>query len=161
MEIDIISYTPAQYAALSEEQILEVKGAQLKKNRLQEKLNKDIEKEKYKLMENGTYISPLYNLLKNKLTASYNQEVENIREGLLFYLRYGGKPNDTEASSAPYTVDYSLSDEERLEIVRTYYETAYTDADARFNAFKTDEVAPVYLGELYAPLYDYFLALVP
>ena len=47
MTIDIISYTDAQFAELSEEQLLEVKSAQLKKNRLdvqlqEKKLNEKV-----------------------------------------------------------------------------------------------------------------------
>ena len=38
MTIDIISYTDEQYAQLSEEQILEVQSAQLKKERLKARL---------------------------------------------------------------------------------------------------------------------------
>ena len=38
MKIDIISYTDEQFAQLTEEQLLEVRSAQLKKNRLDRKL---------------------------------------------------------------------------------------------------------------------------
>jgi hypothetical protein len=58
--------------------------------------------------------------------------------------------------SAPYKVDYSLSEGERLLIVKAYYEDTYADEYERFAAFKKDEFAKVYLGELYAPLHDYF-----
>ena len=42
MLIDIISYTDAQYAMLTEEQLLEIKSAQLKKNRLTAKLEENL-----------------------------------------------------------------------------------------------------------------------
>ena len=42
MEIDIISFTDEQFAALTEEQLLEVENVQMKKNRLTE----DLEEEK-------------------------------------------------------------------------------------------------------------------
>ena len=38
MEIDIISFTDEQFAALTEEQLLEVENVQMKKNRLTEDL---------------------------------------------------------------------------------------------------------------------------
>lgn len=157
MQIDIISYTSAQFAALSEEQILEVKSAQLKKNRLAAALEKDLLQEKHRLVENGTLQSNTWALVQAKLQAAYEAEVTAIREALLFYLRYSMKPDDSTTQSAPYTVDYSLTDAERFVVVRTYYENTYTDGAKRFAAFKADEVALQYLGELYAPLYDYFL----
>ena len=42
MTIDIISYTDEQFAAMTEEQILEVESVQLKKNRLTKKLGEEI-----------------------------------------------------------------------------------------------------------------------
>ena len=63
------------------------------------------------------------------------------------------------AGDAPYTINYAMTIEERLAVVRAYYESTYTDATERFEAFKADKVAPNYLGEEYAPLYDYYLAL--
>lgn len=159
MEIDIISYTPAQYAKLTEEQILKVQAAQLKKNKLEKELTENLNKEKCNLIKNGTLISGMWNKIQNKLRTACMQEVEALRDELLFYLQYSFKPSEGESSSAPYLVDYSLSMEERLDIVRTYYENSYTDSQARINAFKADDVAVQYLGELYAPLYDYILTL--
>ena len=52
MVIDIISYTDSQFAALTEEQLLQVKSAQLKKNRLQAKLEEDLQHAKQKFVEN-------------------------------------------------------------------------------------------------------------
>lgn len=157
MVIDIISYTDEQFAALSEEQILEVKEAQLKKNKLYLKLEENLQKEKAKLSSNGILRSELWTLLHDEMWAQYEAEVELLREGLLFYLRFSSKPSDAEEETTPYEVNYALSDTERFNIVKTYYETAYTDGTERFEAFKADKVAPQYLGELYAPLYDYFL----
>ncbi len=157
MVIDIISYTDQQFAALSEEQLLEVKEAQLKKNKLYLKLEKNLQKEKAKLSDNGILRSELWTLLHDELWAQYEAEVELIREGLLFYLRFSSKPSGEEEETVAYEVNYALTDTERFNIVKTYYETTYTDGAKRFEAFKADKVAPQYLGELYAPLYDYFL----
>ena len=157
MTIDIITYTDAQFAALTEEQLREVKSAQQKKNKLLVELEERVEREKYKLVKNGVYLSEMWPLIEEKLRAKYDAEVEALREALLFYLRFASKPSDSDAQNAPYTVDYSLTETERFTIVKDYYEEAYSDGVERFEAFKADTVAKQYLGELYAPLYDYFL----
>lgn len=155
MKIDIISYTDTQYAALTEEQIQEVKAAQLEKNRLENALAEAKRKEKHRLIERGIFLSGIWEAYQAKLQAEYDQKIESLRDSLLFYLRFSTKP---DAYGTGYTVNYDLSLEERLAIVRQYYETKYTDASERFEAFKEDKVAVVYLEELYAPLYDRFLA---
>ena len=157
MKIDIISYTDAQYATLTHEQLLQVKSAQLKKNRLLLKLEEDMQAEKNRLLKNGVFLSRIWELYCKKLTEEYNVEVENIRDSLLFYLRFSVKPDDAQTNSVPYVVDYSLTMEERFHIVKNYYEATYEDGGERFATFKKDAVAVSYLGELYAPLYDYFL----
>lgn len=88
-----------------------------------------------------------------ELNAAYTRELEDLKEGLLFYLQYGSKVNE---ESAPYEVDYSLSGDARALIVKNYYNDTYTDAIERFEAFKNDEVAKVYLSEYYSILFDYF-----
>ena len=124
--------------------------------RLHEKRQEKLRKEKHRLVKNGIFQSKIYELVSARLTAEYNQEVDLIKECLLFYLRYSMKPNNSIVSSVPYVVDYSLSDEERLAIVKAYYEGQFPNAVERFEAFKQDAVAPQYLGELYAPLYTYY-----
>ena len=155
MKIDIISYTDTQYAALTEEQIQEIKAAQLEKNRLENALAEAKRKEKHRLIERGIFLSGIWDAYQAKLQAEYDQKIESLRDSLLFYLRFSTKP---DAYGTGYTVNYDLSLEERVAIVRQYYESAYTDAKERFEAFKEDKVAVVYLEELYAPLYDRFLA---
>ena len=158
MKIDIISYSDAQYATFTEEQIQEIKAAQLEKNRLDRALAEAKLKEKNRLIDRGIFLSKIWKNYKEKLQAEYDQKIESLRDSLLFYLRFSTKP-DTENTTG-YTVNYDLSVEERLAIVRQYYETTYTDAGKCFEAFKEDKIAVVYLEELYAPLYDYFLAKV-
>ena len=159
MIIDIISYTEEQYAALTAAQLLEIREAQTKKNRLERILRDDIQKEKADLIRQGIFNSELFALVKAKLEEDCEKDVNLIREGLLFYLRYSMRPEGTEdATGAPYVINYALSEEERLVIVKNYYETTYSDADELFNAFLADKYAPAYLGELYSPLYDHFKA---
>ena len=98
MEIDIISYTAEQFAELSDEQILEVQQAQLKKNKLKQRLEKDKQDEKNRLIENGTYFSQLWNLYCARLQDEYEQEVNAIRDALLFYLQYSSRVNKDRKS---------------------------------------------------------------
>ena len=154
MKIDIISYTDTQYAALTEEQIQEIKAAQLEKNRLERALSEAKLKEKHRLIERGIFLSGIWDAYQAKLQAEYDQKIEGLRDSLLFYLRFSTKP---DAYGTGYTVDYNLSVEERFAIVRQYYENKYTDASERFEAFEKDKVAVVYLEDLYSALYDYFL----
>lgn len=112
MTIDIISYTDEQFALLTEEQILEIEEAQLRKNRLVEQLEEDKRREKYRLLEAGVFRSPVWEEVCGALEASCQQEVDNIRDGLLFYLRFASRPESGEPP--PYDVDYSLTFEERV-----------------------------------------------
>ena len=149
MLIDIITFTDEQYALLTEEQLLEIKNAQLKKDRVLAKLKADLHKEKQRL------VSSIWRMLQEEYEVNYERELDNIREPLLFYLRFSIKAEGSDQS--PYKVDYSLAMDERFHVVKNYYEATYSDKKKRFDAFKLDEVAVVYLGEFYAPLYDFFL----
>ena len=161
MTIDIISFTDTQFAMLTAEQLLEVKEAQAEKDSLTKTCEERLQREKHRLVKNGVFHSDRYALLEEQIREEYQAKIDLVRDGLLFYLRYSMRPDASVVPDvdAPYTVDYSLSDEERLLAVKGYYESAYTDAKERFDVFKADTVAPQYLGELYKPLYDYFLSL--
>lgn len=156
MKIDIIAYTDLQLATLPPELIIEVQNAQVKKNRLQRRYEEACLKEKMRLVSNGTFLSPIWEKYCEELKSTYDIEIEGIREALLFVLRFVQK---AEGETALYTVDYALTTEERYAIVKTYYESAYTDHKARFEAFEKDEVAKAYLGEFYQTLYFYLLEL--
>lgn len=153
MVIDIISYTEEQLAALSEEQILEVKTAQQKKNELTEKLQENKDAFKRKLIENGTFLSHVWPLICQKYDEEYTQQVNALHDALLFYLHYTSR---SSVATEKYPIDYALSAEQRFYDVRDYYESTYTDPQERYDAFKADTVAKLYLGEMYAPLHDYF-----
>ena len=157
MTIDIISYTDEQFAKLTEEQILEVQSAQLKKERLKSRLEEDIANQKNELLTQGIYRSDIFALCKEKLQKQYDLEVENLRDSLLFYLRFASKP---EQGSAGYPLDYSLTINERYVVVRDFYLSQYGDANARFEAFRNDEAAKVYLSEAYSTLYAYLKTFI-
>ena len=150
MEINIIDFTSEQFSKLSNDQLSDIKTAQLKKNRLERELEIKKRELKAKMLRNGTIRSDQFNLLTAELEQKYRMEIGNVRDGLLFYLQYSVKPS----VSAPYTVDYTLSMDDRLDIVWDYYNDTYPDAVEKYEAFAADTVAPAYLGEYYAPLKD-------
>lgn len=155
MEIDVITLTGEQYAQLSPEQIEKVREAQVKKNSLETALAEAERKVKYDLVKSGTFRSCVYKKLCTKLESEYDAKVASIRDGLLFYLQYSAQSESAEGASAPYA-NYALSPEERVVAVKAYYETTYSSASDRFNAFKKDKTALTYLGEYYSATYDYF-----
>ena len=152
MVIDIINYTPAQYAEMTTEQIMEVREAQEKKNKLEKQLAQALFKAEKEHIERGTYHSTVYQKRVENLQAEHELAVENLREALVFYLQYGSRPTQ---SANIYPIDFSLSYTERETMVREYYFDTYSDPIERFEAYKADRVALQYLGERYAPLYDY------
>ncbi len=157
MVIDIISYTEEQLACLSAEQIMEVKSAQIKKNALLKQKEQVLEAERFRLQKNGVFRSGLYSKFRDAVDEEYDGKVTEVREALLFYLQYTSRPADGAEQDAPYIVNYALSLDQRLDIVRNYYNTTYTDPKAKFEAFQADTVAKVYLGEFYAPLYHVYM----
>ena len=158
MTIDIISYTPEQFASLTQEQLLEVREAQNKKDSWTIALEEKLQKQKEELVKRGIFNSNLFRLIEEKLRAEHEQKVSLLRESVLFYLQYT-KPNVNEDMGTPYEVDYALSYEDRFLALRTYYLETYSDVSECFEAFARDEFALGYLGELYATLYTYFKGL--
>ena len=154
MTIDIINYTQEQYSQLNNEQIVEIKKAQGTKDRLLRRLQEKMTSEKYRMVKAGIFRSCIWEKLCEALQAEYDAEIELLRDGLLFYLQYSGRLND---SGVGYTVDYSLPIVDRVTLVKEYYLKTYEDPNERFEAFKNDSVAPSYLCEAYASLYQWFL----
>ena len=159
MVIDIIDYQDSQYIQLGEEKLEKVRQAQIEKNRLLAQLEKNKRKEKYKLLKNGTFRSGIYACICAELEERCEKEITDLRDGLLFYLRYSIR-EDLEGQEAPYPLDYTLTDVQRAEDVMEYYETTYTNAKERFDAFKADQFAAAYLGEMYYSVYNYLSSLV-
>lgn len=153
MEIDVIAFSDKQFAMLTSEQLEEVKSVQLKKNRLTAALEENKRKAKYKLVKQGVFRSSVYDKICATLTQNYQGEVENLRSGLLFYLRFTSK---SEESQAPYDIDYALTYEERYAVVKAYYDSTYATDSARLTALTKDKAAMAYLGEYYSTLYDYY-----
>ncbi len=158
MVIDIVDYTAEQLAVLSRAKLQRICNAQERKNKLLASLESSLKEEKEWLVERGIFPSDIYEKQTAAMRAACAAEIEAIRQSLLFYLRYADNPtagSDT-AEDVPYEADYSLSDEDRLTLVKTYYEQKYSNARERFNAFDADTFAKGYLGELYSSLWHYF-----
>ncbi len=155
MVIDVITFTDEQFAALSEEQILEVKSVQLKVNKLRQEADRLAVKMKFKLLKNGVGRSSALEEYEIRERARIDQEIDTLREGLLFYLRFTVKHGTTE-EQAPYTVDYSLTYQDRYLLVKAYYDGKYTNAKERYEALRADQVAKAYLGEMYLTLHDLY-----
>ena len=152
MEIDIVTYTELQLAQLTEEQLQEVKTAQIKKNRLMRELAEKLQQEKRRLINNGLFLSYTWDWTKRYWTQVFEEEIGWVRDGLLFYLQY----TPVHVGDAPYPLDFSLSIVDRREVVKAYYMKNYSSYAERFAALKTDVVSAQYLCEAYKSLLDYF-----
>ena len=157
MEIDIIDYTEDRLATLNKKRFSRVLNAQLRKNRLLRNLEKELNKERDRLIANGTFVSDLFALTEEKLYKACEEEIEVIKAELEAYLQETA-PEDS-AGGSPYIVDYNLPPNARIQTVKSYYLNTYVDAKERFYVFQEDKVAVDYLGEYYASVYDFFLAL--
>ncbi len=159
MEIDIIEYLPEQYATLSNAALEKIREAQQRKDALTLAFEKKLAAEKQKMMDKGSFLSNIWVRLQAEMTGEYEAQVAIVRENLLFYLHYADNVHNGQlggdTSNVPYTVDYSLTELERVAVVRDYYMSAYTDPELRFTAFKADEFARGYLGEAYPPLWHF------
>ena len=120
LTIDIISYSPEQFASLSQAQLLEIREAQNKKDTWALALEEKLQKEKEGLVKRGIFNSSLFRLIEEKLRAEYTQKVNLLKDSLIFYLQYS-KNESNEDMGVPYEVDYALSYEERYATVRDYY----------------------------------------
>lgn len=155
MQIDVVSYTPTQLASLSFSGIREIRATQLKKNKLLRQLERNLQKEKNSLLKRGLFDSCIWQQIQTKMRSDCDEEIEELRQALLFYLKYATSKK-VETDDVPYLVDYSLSFEERYVQVKNYYITTYPAPPTRFTNFINDLFAPLYLGEMYGMLYDEF-----
>lgn len=153
MEIDIISYTDEQFASMTDEQILEVENVQLKKNRLTERLKEKKRGEKFRLLKAAFSVREYGKTSAPHWRKAITKRWKASGTDCCFIC---ASPLSRRGDSAPYTVDYSLTYEQRLAVVRGHYDSAYPDPKKKFEAFKGDKVALKYLGELYAPLYELY-----
>ena len=67
MTIDIVTYTDEQYAAMTAEQLKEVRDAQTEKDELKIELEDTLKAERAALVKKGIFNSNLYQMIKTKL----------------------------------------------------------------------------------------------
>ena len=157
MKIDIIDYTEDRLAILSKKRFSRVLKAQLSKNRLLRNLEKELKRERDRLVSNGIFVSDLFALTEEGLRKACEEEIEVVKAELEAYL-HETAPEDS-AGASPYIVDYTFPLYDRVQTVKGYYLSTYVDHKERFYAFQDDKVAVDYLGDYYASLYDYFYTL--
>ena len=71
MTIDIVTYTDEQYAAMTQEQLKEVRDAQTEKDELKIELEDTLKAERAALVKKGIFNSNLYQMIKTKLEKEY------------------------------------------------------------------------------------------
>lgn len=152
MKIDVINYTEIQLAQLTEAQLLDVKSAQIKKNRLLRELAEKLQQEKRRLINNGMFLSYIWDWTKAYWTGVFEEEIGWVRDGLLFQLQY----TPIDFTDVPYELDFSLSLADRREVVERYYMNAYSTYTERVYELRKDGAAAHYLCEGYKSLLDYF-----
>lgn len=155
MNIDIINYTEMQLAQLTEAQLLEVKSAQIKKNRLLRELADKLQQEKRRLINNGMFLSYIWDWTKAYWTGVFEEEIGWVREGLLFQLQY----TPIDFADVPYALDFSLSLADRRDRVERYYMNTYSTYTERLYELRKDGAAAHYLCEGYKSLLDYFVEM--
>ena len=121
------------------------------------KMYEDLRKLKQKVLDNGTYYSRSYGHQVVAIEEDCEGEVMQMKYELEFYLQYASRLESVPGLG--YTLDYSLSVEERFRQVRDYYVELYTDPKDSYQAFTEDRIAKTYLCETYSALADYLWAL--
>ncbi len=156
MTIDIVDLSNPQYEVLTERQMVKIYEGQHEKNRLLQRLEENLQKEQQKLVANGTFVSKIFEQLKEKMQAECEQEIEMVKKRVVLYINSTMRPGYSDGKEAPYILNYALSKFRRFETVRDYYDQAFTDGKKRLAAFEADEVVADYVGEdYYIILYHY------
>lgn len=163
MIIDIIELTEEEMAALSLQQILILRNAQIQKEEMKKTLAADQKSARLLLLANGMARSSVYDEMCAELNEQYEKDLAELVERTQFNLANssqssggGGSSGGTGGSGsadAPYLVDYNLSMLERVEIVQAYY-LSVEDGGERMRLYASDDVAKEYLGDYYAALYS-------
>ena len=157
MVLDILEDLELNESDLSASAISFARDAQAKKNELTQKLAEDKEEVYYKLLKNGMLRSSVLSDAYARLEDTYEAEVDALGDELGFQIDFlgpaGGAGGEDEEYSYPYNPDYSLDAAGRYYAVYNYYMTM-TDPDVRFALFQADTLAPSYVAEFYATLYD-------
>lgn len=157
MTIDIVDYSAEVYEVLTSYQYYRIELAQHRKNTLLEELDKEIKKERQKLIEKGIFVSELFDKIKAKLQDKYDKKIEMVKKEISIYISKTMLPGYAYMEETPYVLNYALCMYQRYKSVKKYYLNAYTTAAERFAAFRQDVAAIEYLGDYYETLYSEFV----
>lgn len=156
MTFDIIEVTDEELSNFTTVQMQLLRTAQKSKNELLYNLEKDMALLEKLVLSNDMKESTLVAKKRAELEAELNRKLSIIVEQLNYNLSLsepypdGGGSGDEDA---PYIVDYTLSYNERYNIVRNYY-LSIEDSAERMALYGSDETARKYLGSYYAALYN-------
>lgn len=163
MYFDIIDYSDEELAALSIIQLKLLRTAQKAKNELEKKFYENLEEYELLLAANKMNYSNLYDEKMEELKKDYEDEVDILREQLVFNMalnepttddELGGSDKGDSDETSGYPIDNSLSYLDRYILVRDYYMTI-EDPDERLALYVADNTAKDYLGSYYVSLYNY------
>lgn len=161
MEFDIIEVSDDYYDSLTMAQRRVLREAQIKKNGLVRKAEKEIAKFRRKLYTNGVQTSSLLAQKTAEIYSELEYETEVLKSRLLFDIERltPDKEEELDYSSAPYLVDFKLNYTDRYVIVRDYY-LSLPDPRERVQLYLQDEIAKIYLGIYYTSLYNVLMTYV-
>lgn len=154
MTLDILTGTGYKESELSVYQLSFVRSSQERKNNRIRKYNEQLVELRRKYAKHGTLRSNVYTAEKNALQTQYTADLEQIKDDMLFKLKYLAVSDSASSDySYPTNLDYTLAAADRYYVVYNYYMTM-TDPSVRFALYQADNTAKNYLGSLYATLYD-------
>lgn len=155
MTFDVVEITDEELAEFTAVQMQLLRTAQKNKNELLHKMEKELALFKKLVYTDGMKESSLLEQKKAELQAEYEYQlaiiVEQYEYGMTLSEPY--IPENPEAGSVGYLVDYTLPYSDRYNIVREYY-LAISDPTERMTLYAADEVAKDYLSSYYKPLYN-------
>ncbi len=163
MTIDIIDLTDPKYADLNAVQLAMVRAAQAEKNKAVAHCEEEIKELFYYFLGRNTARASALSEETEQLRTERDEEVERIREDLLYRLAteaLGNEGNEYGPYRYPENPNYGLSYSQRFLIVREYYMSMAGDAASRLEAYRLDTLARTYLGDFYATLYDLLASYV-
>ena len=135
MTIDVISLTGGQFSLLTSEQIDKVRSAQQKKDELEAKEAEEKRKLKYAAVRAGNYRSAAYEKAVEEIGAKYEEKIGVVREGLLFYLQYSARAEETGGIRRLFAVA-DRSRDRRKDVLRNeiqYGESAFRRVQSGYN----------------------------
>jgi hypothetical protein len=154
MTLDILKELGIGEGSLSVYELSIVRTLQAKKNALDEDYEEDQKSVERKYYKHRTIRSTAREKELKELEEKYNRSVDEIIDELKFQLRYFDVSNEASGEySYPNNPNYSLSAADRYYVVYNYY-MKMSDPNVRFALFQADSLAPDYLSNFYATLYN-------